>query len=78
LGLNFIGLFVEETEIEIRKIEPTDAILFLFKGDRLIGQGLTEKEIVLPAEVDAPTGMNDSHQVVMTIYRFGRILGIAF
>jgi len=44
----------------------------------LIGQGLADKEILVPAEVDAPTGMYDSNQVVMRIDRFGQTLRIAF
>src|SRR5690349_8584614 len=52
----FHGFFVEETEIQIHKIDPPDAILLLFKADRLIGQGLADEESLLPAEVDAPNG----------------------
>lgn len=74
----FHGFFVEEAQIQVHKIDPPDAILFFFEADGLIGQGLADKEILVPAEVDAPTGMYDSNQVVMRIDRFGQTLRIAF
>ena len=39
-------LFVEETEIQIHKIDSPDAVLFLFKADSLTGQGVAEEEFI--------------------------------
>ena len=70
-------MFVEETEIQIHKMDSPDAVLFLVKSNSLTGQGLADEDMVLAAEVDAAAGLNNSHQVVMTIDGFGQLLGIA-
>src|SRR6185436_20814872 len=75
--IEFHGFFVEETEIQIHKIDPPDAILFLFKADGLVHQRSADEKDLLPAEVDGAAAMNDSNQVVMRIDGFGQTLGIA-
>ena len=39
-------LFVEETEIQVHKIDPPNAVLFLFKADSLTGQGMADEELI--------------------------------
>src|SRR5215510_12109320 len=75
-GAEFHSLFVEKTEIQIHKIDPPDAIFFLFETDGLISQCLADVEGLVVPETDAARGLNDSHQVVMSIDRFGQLVGI--
>ena len=71
-------LFVEETEIQVHKIDPPDAILFLFQADSLTGQGTADKELIGPAKVDGARVVNGADQVVMGIDGFGQPVGIPF
>ena len=77
-GVELHRLFVEETQIQVHKIDPPDAVLFLFKADSLTGQGTAEKEPNCPAKVHGARVVNDSDQVVMGIDGFGQPVGIAF
>ena len=69
--VEFHCLFVEETEIQVHKIDSPDAVLFLFKADSLTGEGAAEEELIQSTEVNGATAVNDSYQVVMGIDGFG-------